>query len=148
MRQLFFALRFVGHVASRGDAFNVLSVTASSPGCVITTVAGPNGMSGECASVAGEVIACESEMTFIGETTFHVAGVIHFRSDHSVRFRTVGPGYLIPRIDSQRLQGGSLWQVEGGTGQFTGASGLITSKFSISDTGEISDHQCGVLMIE
>ena len=39
------------------------------------------------------------------------------------------------------------WQVERGEGQFTGASGLITSNFFMSATGEVSDYHCGVLWV-
>ena len=38
-----------------------------------------------------------------------------------------------------------MWQVEGGEGQFDGAQGLITSNFTISDAGEVTDHHMGVI---
>jgi len=39
------------------------------------------------------------------------------------------------------------WKVDRGEGQFEGASGLITSNFTVSDTGEVVDHHCGVLFV-
>jgi len=38
-----------------------------------------------------------------------------------------------------------MWQVDSGEGQFAGASGLITSNFSVSDTGDVVDHHFGLL---
>jgi hypothetical protein len=33
-------------------------------------------------------------------------------------------------------------------GQFEGASGLITSNFTVSDTGEVVDHHFGALFVK
>ena len=40
-----------------------------------------------------------------------------------------------------------MWRVEGGEGQFAGASGLITSNFLVEKSGELIDHHVGVLFI-
>jgi hypothetical protein len=40
-----------------------------------------------------------------------------------------------------------MWQVESGEGQFTGAQGLITSNFIISDAGEVTDYHMGVIFV-
>jgi hypothetical protein len=39
------------------------------------------------------------------------------------------------------------WHVDRGEGQFAGASGLITSNFFVSATGEVTDHHFGVLCV-
>jgi hypothetical protein len=41
-----------------------------------------------------------------------------------------------------------MWQVDGGDGQFAGASGLITSNFFVGDGGEVTDHHLGVLFLQ
>jgi len=40
-----------------------------------------------------------------------------------------------------------VWKVDRGEGQFTGATGLITSNFVVSPEGEVTDHHCGVLFV-
>jgi hypothetical protein len=38
-------------------------------------------------------------------------------------------------------------EVEGGSGQFASAEGLITSNFLVSDTGEVTDNHFGVIFV-
>jgi hypothetical protein len=37
--------------------------------------------------------------------------------------------------------------VLGGTGQFAGATGRVTSNFVLSDTGELTDNQFGLIFL-
>jgi hypothetical protein len=39
------------------------------------------------------------------------------------------------------------WTVEGGDGQFAGASGLITSNFFVDEHLGVVDHHFGVLLL-
>ena len=39
------------------------------------------------------------------------------------------------------------WRVEGGEGQFAGASGLITSNFFVGEDLAVTDHHLGVLFL-
>ena len=41
-----------------------------------------------------------------------------------------------------------MWRVDGGEGQFAGASGYITSNFTLSDTGDVTDNQFGVIFVK
>jgi hypothetical protein len=41
-----------------------------------------------------------------------------------------------------------IWRVEGGEGQFAGASGLITSNFTIDEAGEVTDNHFGVIFVK
>jgi hypothetical protein len=45
------------------------------------------------------------------------------------------------------MHGVVSWRVEGGEGQFAGASGLITSNFTLSADGQVTDHHFGVLWV-
>ena len=40
-----------------------------------------------------------------------------------------------------------MWRVESGEGQFAGASGLITSNFTLSANGELIDNHFGVIFV-
>ena len=44
-------------------------------------------------------------------------------------------------------RGGVLWEVTGGTGQFAGATGVITSNFSVSSEGTGVDNHLAVLYL-
>jgi hypothetical protein len=41
-----------------------------------------------------------------------------------------------------------MWRVEGGEGQFADATGLITSNFTLSATGEVIDNHFGVIFVK
>ena len=41
--------------------------------------------------------------------------------------------------------GGISWRVDGGTGPLEGASGIITSNFTVSGSGDVADNQWGVI---
>jgi hypothetical protein len=40
-----------------------------------------------------------------------------------------------------------MWHVDGGEGQFAGANGIITSNFTLSATGEVTDNHFGVIFV-
>ena len=44
-------------------------------------------------------------------------------------------------------QGAVVWEVTGGDGQLAGATGLITSNFSMSADGELIDNQLAQLFL-
>jgi hypothetical protein len=62
-------------------------------------------------------------------------------------FSTVGSGYLTPSADSSRKHGSVTWRVDGGEGQFAGATGLITSNFFVDEGLGVIDHHFGVLLL-
>jgi len=91
----------------------------------------------------------ESEVTLIGEASFKESGTISFGDGgHRLRFSTVGQGHLGSSADPKLKHGAVVWQVDGGEGQFEGASGLITANFTVSDAGEIVDNQCGLIWVK
>jgi hypothetical protein len=40
-----------------------------------------------------------------------------------------------------------MWRIDSGQGQFEGASGLITSNFTVGDDGEVTDNHFGVIFV-
>jgi hypothetical protein len=40
-----------------------------------------------------------------------------------------------------------MWRIDGGEGQFAGATGLITSNFFVGEHLEMTDHHLGVLFL-
>jgi hypothetical protein len=64
-------------------------------------------------------------LTVTGETSFLESGSIRFADgNHRLRFSTVGQGYLADSPEPKLKSGAVMWKVDGGEGQFAGASGL------------------------
>jgi hypothetical protein len=53
-----------------------------------------------------------------------------------------------PSPDPALKQGTVTWKLEGGEGQLNGADGVITSNFTITQDGEVTDYQMGVIYLK
>ena len=83
-----------------------------------------------------------------GTDTFVESGSITFgEGDHALKFTTVGQGTLTPDASTKTMVGAVIWKVESGEGQFKNATGLITSNFSVDETGGVTDHQFGAISV-
>jgi hypothetical protein len=117
------------------------------PSSAVRTTVGPDGVSGGIEELPGAEARLESEFSFDGRSVFDGVGTIDFGDGHVLRFRSLGVGCLAPSPDPNLRHGASVREVEGGTGQFAGATGLITSNFFISDTGEVTDNDLGLIFV-
>jgi hypothetical protein len=101
------------------------------------------------ASLAGlaEPATVDAQLSFANEPSFRLTGEIHLEGQGTLRFRTLGSGQLDPSPEPGLRQGTAVLEVCGGTGRFDGARGRITSNFVVSDDGEITDHQLGVVFV-
>jgi hypothetical protein len=96
----------------------------------------------------GGTASFESEVTVTGANSFVESGSIRFGDgQHLLRFSTVGQGYLAASAAPELRHGTVTWRVESGEGQFEGASGLITSNFTISSDGQVVDNHFGLLFV-
>lgn len=138
-----YTLQFRG-VASQ-VAPGVLSLRASAPGGALRTVLDDQGVRATYEPEAGDEALLEARMV-VSDDSFEAVGSVNFGSSHAFRFRSRG-GRLTPTPDSHLRQGTASGEVEGGIGQFANASGRITSNFFISDTGELTDNQLGLVFI-
>jgi hypothetical protein len=149
MGQIVYSMRFTGQAAPVEGAPNMLKAATSAPSCTITSLVGPDGLSGSIEPLASGEATFESEVTFSDESTFQERGSISFGSGgHRLRFSTVGQGCLGGSADPALKHGTVMWRVEEGEGQFAGASGLITSNFTVGPAGEVVDHHFGLIFIE
>lgn len=148
-QQILYTMQFKGQASPANDAGTVLKATTTAPSCMIRTVVGANGVSGSLQPTEGGQGHFESQVTFTGETSFQEEGSITFGdTPHRLYFSTVGQGYIRPSADPQLKHGSVIWKVERGEGQFAGATGLITSNFFVSSTGEVTDNHFGVLFVK
>jgi hypothetical protein len=148
MPQIIFNLQFRGSAAASGEP-GVMKATTSATSCSMETVIGPDGVKGKFTPAEGGLAFFESEVRAGAPETFTESGTITFGDgDDSLRFTTVGQGHLAPSADPKHMHGAVTWRVEGGEGQFAGATGLITSNFILSDSGDVVDHQFGVIFVK
>jgi hypothetical protein len=159
MRQLIFTMHLKGELNPVGTSPNVMkaSLIASE---VCMSALGPNGRPLPLEPTLGEQATYESAVTFLGgfevpegtwegEAGFKETGLISFgHGEHQLRFTTLGQGYIGPTAEPHLRQGAVLWQIESGEGQLKDATGLITSNFILSDAGDITHHQLGVLFVK
>jgi hypothetical protein len=160
LRQIIYAMQFNGEVKPLGTSPNVMKATMIAASCRFVTVIGSDGLQTALAPLAGQPATFESEVTLLGgfessdmtsagESGFKETGTITFgEGNHRLRFSTLGQGYVGPSTESDVRQGAVMWRVEGGQGQFEGAQGLITSNFTISPMGEVTDHHMGVIFVK
>jgi len=148
MKQVIYAMQFKGSAAPKAGVSGVIRASTSASSCILSSHVGPTGLTGTLQPLAGGTASFESEVTLTGETSFTEAGTIRFGdSNHSLRFRTVGQGFLGKSADAALQHGSVMWRVESGEGQFAGASGLITSNFTLSGAGEVIDNHFGLIFV-
>jgi hypothetical protein len=147
MAQILYVMQFKGQAGPANEAGTVLKATTTAPSCSIATAVGADGVSGTVQPVSGGQAAFESTVTFASASSFQESGSVDFGNGHMLRFSTVGQGHLGGCADPKLKHGAVIWQVDGGEGQFAGASGLITSNFFVSDTGEVIDNHFGAIFV-
>ena len=66
---------------------------------------------------------------------------------NTLRFRSSAEGVLTNAAEPGLRHGAVTWEIDGSAGAFEGASGRIVSNFLLSDTGDLTDNQFGVLFL-
>jgi hypothetical protein len=159
MTKITYMMQFNGQVTPVGTSPSVLKATTTAGSCTMTTVVRSDGLHSTLEPATGGNATFESEVTFVGgfesevtsagDAGFKETGTITFGAGSDrLRFSTVGQGYIAPSPAPDLKHGCVMWQVDGGEGQFDGARGLITSNFTMSAAGEVTDYQLGVLFLK
>jgi hypothetical protein len=148
VQQIVYAMQFKGQAAP-GESAGTLQVRGLAASGSITSVINSGGLTGGFDPAAAVPAQFDSEVTLKNDTTFTEKGSITFGNGaHKLRFSTVGEGWLGASPELSAKQGTITWRVDGGEGQFEDAGGVITSNFTLSDTGEVNDYHLGVLYIK
>ena len=143
MKPITYSLQFRGQVS---ELENGLSKQASAPGCALVTSLSHEGVASSFVWAPGDEEALfESTLAFTGDDGFEECGTIVFSRGHTLRAH--GRGRLAQSVDEHLRHGAVVWTVVGGEGQFAGASGRITSNFFLSDTGDLTENQLGVVFM-
>ncbi len=88
----------------------------------------------------GEGIIFESEVV-MSDDGFTETGSITLEGRGSVTFDTIGIGTMDPSPDEGVMHGVVMWNIIDGDGEFSGATGKITSNFTFSGEGVVTDNQ-------
>ena len=96
---------------------------------------------------SAEPATVDAQLSFADERSFRLTGEVRWEAEGTLRFRSLGTGRLDPTPESGLRHGTAVLEVCGGTGRFDGARGRITSNFVLSNDGEITDHQLGVVFV-
>jgi hypothetical protein len=140
-----FSVHFRGHSIRLSPG--VLTARATAPSGALVTVIDASGVHGRLEPRDGEEAHLECRLTFLDESRFEEVGTISFGNGNTLRFRSAGTGILLPSGQPGLSHGVSAWEIDGGAGAFAGATGRIVSNFLLAETGELTDHQLGVLFL-
>lgn len=149
MRQLVYIMHFRGQISRSGADGGALRAASSGASCTMQTVVGSSGAETTMRPESGELAFVESELHLNGEDAFEGSGTVTFGDDaeHALRFSTSKPGQMGPSGVPGVLAGAVSWRVDGGAGRFASACGFITSAFTITESGELSEYQSALLFI-
>jgi hypothetical protein len=87
----------------------------------------------------GETVNFESEVVLSG-ATFNETGSLDYSGRGKLKFETVGAGHLGPSPVAGLQWGAVIWRITEGEGEFAGATGYITSNFTVSADGDVVDN--------
>jgi hypothetical protein len=147
MRQLIYCMHFKGQSSPATDEPRRIRATSSATSCTVRTTVGPEGVTGSLEAAEGDLAFLEAEMHLTGAHVFSEKGTITFGENHLLRFTSASEGHLGPSVCAKTVAGTVSWSVEGGEGQLANARGLITSNFTLSESGEVNDYHFGVLFL-
>jgi hypothetical protein len=111
----------------------------------VSTTITDAGVASTLEGCAGDTASFESDVIFLGTTSFQESGTIRFPGGHVLNFSTPGQGVIGASADSGTQSGSVIWKVENGEGQFAGASGFIASNFTVDAEGNVVDNHLAVI---
>jgi hypothetical protein len=148
VKELNYAMQFKGKAQPANPADpDVLDIKATAESTVIRSAVGANGLNTNVQGAAGAFARFCSQLRMTGKGAFAEDGEITFGEGNSLRFVTAQEGYVHRAAEPGLMAGAAIWRVEGGRGQFAGASGFITSNFYFNQAGELTDNQFGVIFV-
>lgn len=125
-----FSLEFRGHA------------TPLEPAVLVTRASAPCAVFGN----GGEALL-EGRVTLLDDDRFELAGTISFGAGNALRFRSLDRGVIRPAPERGLRLATAMCEIDGGAGELATASGRITSSFLVSDTGELTEHQVGLVFL-
>ncbi len=141
MRELVFALQFTGSAAPVAGADGKLRARTTATSQTLRTALKPDGIQAAIEGSGAGTAVFESEVEMGADGTFLESGTIGYGDAGRVTFKTVGRGVLGPSGHGPVQRGAVIWEITRGEGRMAGATGLITSNFTVGAAGEVVDDQ-------
>ncbi len=88
---------------------------------------------------------CRRDLELWADGSLVQTGELSFDDGDAITFRARGALGASP--DPHLRHGTAVLEVTGGQGRLAGACGFVTSNFLLADTGELTDHQLGLLFL-
>jgi len=146
MKQVSYVMQFKGVAKPKPGADGVLLTDSTSSTASIMTSIGNHGVDAEIRNGSGVArFSSEARLTRDGGVIEH--GTIRFGDAGSLEFSTRGTGAIGPSRVPGLRHGAICWDVNGGSGVFEGATGIITSNFLVGEGGDVMDHHWGVIFL-
>ena len=149
MRQLVYVMHFRGQASPSADNDKVLRITSSGTSSTMETTVGAQGVDMVHHAAPGDLAFLEAEIHMTTPDSLNGSGVLTFgdEGEHELKLDSMHYGHLRRTSLSGLMAGSVSWQVSGSKGRFAGASGVITSTFTLSDAGELNEYQCGLVFL-
>lgn len=142
---LTYSFEFRGDASRDGTA---VVVRAFAPSCTHQTRLGGDGIAARFLFEDGpDEAILDARLALNGADAFSADATIDFGHGHKLHAKTMDDGRLADSADTHLRHGTAVLHVLGGTGQFEGASGRLTCNFVVSDTGEFTDAQLGMVFL-
>ena len=148
MGQIIYAMQFQGQGTPVSESPMVIKAATSCQSCSISSVVGPGGLESGIQAASGGEATFESQVEMTSESTFKESGSISFGEGNVIQFDTLGEGNIGPGAEEGVNHGAVSWSIIGGQGQFEGATGIITSNFTLDGSLKLIDNQFGVINVK
>jgi hypothetical protein len=139
MREIAFALEFKGRGGPVAGSPSRRQARTTAPSQTLRTVLTASGITPSVEALPGESAVLESTVERFPDGTFVEDGTITYGRAGSISFDTVGRGHVGPAAGGVGSHGVVMWRITGGDGRLAGAQGLITSNFTVSPDGLVTD---------
>ncbi len=140
MQEVVFALEFRGRAEAVDGSERLRRARSVAGSQRMSVVIEAMGVRARVEGVEGESAVLESRVERFGDGTFVEDGTITYGAAGSVRFETLGRGWVGPAPLAGWVVGGVVWTITAGDGAFAGARGLITSNFTVGADGDVVDN--------
>jgi len=134
--------------ASKDGSHSIIHVTATAEHDAIRCLEGAQHVALVLQSSVRNALAFEAQITMDEDGVLQQTGRVRFGDgEHALTVSTAGQGRLVLSPDPTRRQGAMTLQIDGGSGLFAGATGMITSNFLLNDSGAYRDLHTAVIFL-
>ena len=144
MASITYLLQFRGKGTPGSDPTK-LKIQSTADSLNVSTMITYEGVASMLEVCPGDNASFESDVTFLGTTSFQESGTIRFPGGHVLNFSTVGQGIIGASANSGTQSGSVIWKIDSGEGQFVNASGFIASNFTVDAEGNVTDNHLAVI---